>query len=391
MAGQSINKETNTNLILIFSITLMSVLGIASVNPVLPKISAALEVNPDKIGLITAVFALPGIVLTPVLGFLADRHGRKRVLVPALLLFGIAGTACVFARDFNLLLILRFFQGAGAASLGALNVTLIGDLFSKERQGAAMGYNNSILSLGTATFPILGGALAELDWYYTFLLPVMALPIAFIILFKLKNPEPDKSTGLGEYFRNLFYGIRQKRILVLFSLSLFTFVVLFGVFLTYFPFLLDSRFDVEPFVIGLLLSSMSLFQSLTAAQLGRLQKKFRKKILLSASFSLYSIALVLMLLMPEMWLLFIPTAVFGIAQGINVPNVQSYLAAWAPLGHRAAYMSINRMISQVGQALGPVLMGIVFALVALPGVFIAGAIIMLTMTLIIIFVFSSQK
>ena len=52
-------------------------------------------------GLLITVFTSPGIVMTPLLGVLSDRYGRKKILVPALLLFGIAGGAC--ARDFSLL------------------------------------------------------------------------------------------------------------------------------------------------------------------------------------------------------------------------------------------------------------------------------------------------
>lgn len=84
---------------------------------------------------------------------LADRYGRKKILVPSLMLFGIAGGACMFTRDYHILLICRFFQGTGAASLGALNVTVIGDLYSGKERTTAMGYNASVLSIGTATYP----------------------------------------------------------------------------------------------------------------------------------------------------------------------------------------------------------------------------------------------
>jgi MFS family permease len=88
--------------------------------------------------------------------------GRKKIIVPSLLLFGIAGTACAFARDFNLLLLLRLLQGIGAASLLSLSVTLIGDLYAGDRRANAMGYNASVTSIGTAIYPTVGGALATI-------------------------------------------------------------------------------------------------------------------------------------------------------------------------------------------------------------------------------------
>jgi MFS transporter, ACDE family, multidrug resistance protein len=89
--------------------------------------------------------------LTPIWGVLSDRFGRKRVLAPSPILFGLVGGACALARDFGLLLMLRLLQGIGAVALGAINVTIIGDLFSGRRRTAAIGYNSSVLSTATAS------------------------------------------------------------------------------------------------------------------------------------------------------------------------------------------------------------------------------------------------
>ncbi len=97
------------NLHVLWGVTLMAVLGVSSVTPAFPRIVQELGVSSGQLGLLITVFTLPGIVLTPVLGVLSDRYGRKKLLVPALLLFGVAGGACALARSFELLLALRFF------------------------------------------------------------------------------------------------------------------------------------------------------------------------------------------------------------------------------------------------------------------------------------------
>jgi len=229
------------NLQIIFGVALVSVLGVASLTPAFPKLAEALDVPPESIGLLVTVFTFPTMVLGPVLDVLVDRWGRKKILVPSLLLFGIAGTACAFARDFNLLLLLRFVQGIGAASLLSLSVTLIGDLYVGERRTAAMGYNVSVSSIGTATYPILGGALAVLGWNY-----------------------------------------------------------------------------------------------------------------------------------PYLWLLFIPTTIFGIGLGIGFPSIQTLLAELAPKEYLGAVMSVNSTFFGLGQTLGPVLMGSTFGLGGINAVFYAG-------------------
>ena len=150
----------DTNLYLIFLITLFAVMGVASIAPAFPQIIRYFHISEKQVGWLIAAFTLPGIFLTPVMGVLADRLGRKNILVPSLFLFALAGFTCMFIRDFEWLIAVRFLQGIGAASLGSLNITLIGDLYSGQQRVRAMGYNASVLSIGTASYPAIGGLLA---------------------------------------------------------------------------------------------------------------------------------------------------------------------------------------------------------------------------------------
>lgn len=363
----------DANLQIIFGVTLMAVLGVSSITPAFPKIVQELNISALAIGLLITVFTFPGVLLTPVLGVLADRSGRKRILVPSLMLFGIAGGACAFARNFNLLLIFRFFQGIGAASLGSLNVTIIGDLYSGNERTTAMGYNASILSAGTASYPAIGGALAMLGWYYPFILPFTAIPLGLLVLFSLKNPEPENDQIFKEYLSNAWQSIKNRQVVVLFIASVITFIILYGSYLTYFPILIGHSFSASPFIIGLIMSSMSLTTAFTSLQLGKLAKAYSKKTLLKAAFVLYALALVIIPFIPKLWLLLIPTVIFGIAHGMNIPSIQTLLAGLAPIEYRAAFMSINGMVLRFGQTLGPVFMGTIFAIWGIDGAFHAGA------------------
>lgn len=76
------------NLHVLFGVTLMAVLGVSRITPVLPEVRDAFGVTSGQVGFLISVFTLPGIALTPVLGVLSDRHGRRKILVQALLLFG---------------------------------------------------------------------------------------------------------------------------------------------------------------------------------------------------------------------------------------------------------------------------------------------------------------
>jgi MFS family permease len=372
------------NLQLIFGVTLSAVMGVSSITPVFPAMARELDIPVHSVGLLITVFTLPGIFLAPVLGVLADLWGRKRILVPALMLFGIAGGACGFVRDFNLLLVLRFLQGVGAASLASLNVTIIGDLYSGNELAAAMGYNATVLNIGTASYPAIGGILATLGWFYPFFLPFIAIPMGFFVLFALKNPEPKNRQGFKVYLGNAWKGIKSRQILILFLTSIVTFIILYGPYLTYLPILLGHSFHSSSFTIGIIMSIMSLTTAVSSSQLGRLSKRYSHKTLLLSAFIFYAVALVIIPFIHSLWLLPLPIIIFGMGHGMTYPNIQTLLAALAPSENRGAFMSINGMVLRLGQTLGPVLMGIVLLGWGIQGVFYAGAVCSMAMSMLLV-------
>jgi ACDE family multidrug resistance protein len=372
---KSIPVYRDKNLQIIFLITLMAVMGVASITPAFPGIASELGISKQSVGLLIIVFTLPAVVLTPVLGVMADRYGRKSILIPSLILFGIAGGLCTLARKFELLLVLRFFQGIGAASIGSINVTLIGDIFSEKRRTEAMGYNSSVLSVATASYPFLGGLLASAGWFYPFILPVFAVPAAMIVLFRLKNPEPPRKQNFRQYLSAAFRAIKTRQVLTYFLASFGTFIILYGSYLTYFPFLLETLHNASPLIIGAMMSSMSAVTAVTSSQLGKISRLFDIKNLLKISFILYSLSLLTIPLVSDIWMLFIPLFIFGLAHGMNIPCIQILLAGIAPIEYRAAFMSLNGMVLRLGQTLGPILMGAMFIMGGLSYPFYAGAIV----------------
>ena len=370
-ANNNQNKYQDRNLLIIFGVSLIAILGVASVTPAFPKLEEALNVAPQNIGLLVTVFTFPTVILGPIIGILADRLGRKKILVPSLILFGIAGAACGFARDFNLLLLLRFFQGIGAASLLSLSVTLIGDLYTGVRRTSAMGYNASVSSMGTATYPIIGGALATMGWNYPFLLPLVAIPIGLLVLFALKSPEPKGERNLKEYLRNAWIILKNRQLAGLFIASAANFILLYGAYVTYLPKLIAS-FGADAFTIGLFLSSISVAIAFTSSQLGRLARRFSEQTLVRASFIFYALALFIIPLITNLWLLLIPTTIFGIGLGIGFPSIQTILAQLAPKEYLATVISVNGTFFGLGQTLGPLLMGIAYGMGGIHSVFYAG-------------------
>jgi len=384
------NIYLDTNLQIMFGITLTYIMGVSSITPAFPKIVKELNISARDVGLLITVFSFPGILLTPFFGIVADRWGRKRIIIPFLMLFGIAGGLCFFVRDFKLLLILRLIQGIGAAPLGSLTVAIIGDLYSKKELVAAMGYNSSIRNIGSAGYPAIGGALAMMGWHYPFILPVIAIPVGFFILFNLKVPEPENDVHVREHLNIVWKKLRSRQVVGLLVISIIIFIMLFGSYMTFFPLLLGNSFGASSLIIGLIIASVSLIAAFISSQLSKIIRLFSKKTILKMSFILYALALLIIPLISQLRLFFIPVIIFGIAHGMSIPVIQALFAEAAPLKYRATFMSVSGMTFRVGQTLGPFLMGLVTGIWGIGGAFYAGAVLSVIM-LVIMFVLEIKK
>ena len=373
----------DTNLQIIFGITLTYIMGVSIITPAFPKIVKELNISAKDVGLLITAFSFPGILLTPFLGVVADRWGRKRIIIPFLMLFGIAGGLCFFIRDFKLLLILRLIQGIGAAPLGSLTVTIIGDLYSGKELVAAMGYNSSVRSIGSASYPAIGGALAMMGWHYPFILPVIAVPIGFLVLFTLKVPEPENELHIREHLNIVWKKLRNRQVVGLLVIGIIIFVMLFGSYMTCFPLLLGNSFAASTLIIGFIMASASLIAAFTSSQLGKIIKLFSRKAILKMSFFLYALALLIIPFISQLRLFFIPVIIFGIAHGMSIPVIQALFAEAAPLKYRATFMSVSGMTFRVGQTLGPFLIGLVIGVWGIGGAFYTGAGLSIVMLIIV--------
>lgn len=364
----------DVNLYIIFGITLTAVMGVSSIAPAFPSIADAMHVSAQQIGLLITFFTLPGIFITPVLGILADRFGRKIVLVPSLFLFGIAGTACAFATSFDQMLFFRALQGMGSASLGALNLTLIGDLYSGNQRATAMGYNGSVLSIGTAFYPAVGGALAVIGWHYPFFLSLLAIPVGLFVLTNLEKTGSNGGLNMSQIFSNVASSLVSKKVIPLFVGIFLTFIMLYGGYITFFTILLDEKFGQNSLWIGIILSGSSFMTAYASSQLGKLTERFSEVSLIRTAAVLYLSIFLMLPLVENIWWFTIPVIIFGAAQGINIPSILNLLTGYADKEYRAAFLSVNWVVMRMGQALGPYLLGLVYAGISLNATFYAAAI-----------------
>ncbi len=126
----------------------------------------SLEWTVNAYNLAFACFLLTGAAL-------GDRFGRRRLFTIGLSLFTFASAAAALSPSAAVLIGARAMQGAGAAIVFPLSLTLISEAFPAEKRGAAIGLWGGITGLGVAVGPVVGGAVVSgISWHWIFWLNV---------------------------------------------------------------------------------------------------------------------------------------------------------------------------------------------------------------------------
>lgn len=149
------------NLVILFLVLVVVMMGFGIVIPLLPFLVAALNGGGREVGLMMAIFGLAQLFFSPVWGGLSDRFGRKPVLMIGVL--GFALSQLLFGLSTELWMLYGSRALAGTLSSAAIPTTMayISDSTSEEDRGAGMGILGAAMGLGIVIGPGLGGILGR--------------------------------------------------------------------------------------------------------------------------------------------------------------------------------------------------------------------------------------
>ena len=188
------------------------------VTTALPSIRADLGASIEALEWTVNAYTLTFAVLLLTGAALGDRFGRRRVFLAGLGLFTLASAAAALAPSTGALIAARAVQGAGAAAVTPLTLTLLSEAFPTGRRGMALGIWSGVSGLGVALGPLVGGAVVDgISWNWIFWLNVPVglalLPLARGWLTESRGPNGALDLGglaLGSAgLLGLVYGVVQ--------------------------------------------------------------------------------------------------------------------------------------------------------------------------------------
>lgn len=359
---------------ILFTISVVGVTVITPVAPVIPDILRALDAPESQAGLILGSATLPGILLAPVIGVLADRWGRRRVLLPCLLLFALAGTASIFSPSVGVLAAIRFFQGIGAAGLINLVIVLIGDHWEGTERAKMLGRNSAALTAGIAALPTVGGALADwVGWQGPFYL----YPLVFLVVVAaarvLPADQPTAALGVGAQLRASAEVLKTPVVAGLFGLQIVVMIAIFGLILTVLPFHLEEAYGLSAGPRGIFLGVPSLVSFWISLNIARVTGRFGRYRAITAGLVAFAVSFVVLASPVPLLVLGLGALLWGLAEGLTFPALLDRVTEAAGDESRGTVIAVGAGAVRLGQTAGPLLGGVALVEVGAPPAFLAGA------------------
>ena len=333
---------------------------ISLVVPFMPIFVEQLGVEPSQVtfysGLAISVSAISAACVSPLWGILADRYGRKPMMIRAGLAMTITMGGLAFVPNVYWLLALRLLNGVFTGFVP--NATaLIASQVPKDKSGYALGTLSSGVVAGTLTGPFVGGMIAEVFGIRNVFLMVggFLFLAAILTIFFIKEdfqPVPqEKALPTKELFTSVKYPY------LLFNLFATSFVIQVaaqsvGPILALYIRDLGQKENLF-FVSGLIVSSMGLSSMMSSGVLGRLGDKVGNHRLLIVA-QAYSALIYLLCANASTPLeLGIYRFLFGLGTGALVPGINALLSRMTPKAGISRVFAFNQVFFYLGGVIGP--------------------------------------
>ena len=171
---------------------LLQVLDTTIANVALPHMQASLSATQESINWVLTSYIVASAIALPISGWLADRVGRKRLLLISIVGFTVASTLCASAVSLTEMVVFRAFQGVSGAFIVPIAQATLFDINPREKHGQAMALFGGGVMIGPILGPVLGGWLTDnYNWRWVFL---VNLPVGAICAFLMMRFMPKTET-----------------------------------------------------------------------------------------------------------------------------------------------------------------------------------------------------
>jgi len=341
--------------VLIFS----SALSVRTIDPVVPKIAADMGVTPNTAALLAAGFAAYGFV-QPVLGPIADRFGKVRVMIACLLLLTVSSFLSAITTNFWVLFVLRVLAGAACGGSFPVGMALISDFIPLAQRQVMIGRLLSATISGNLLGAAISGVVADvIHWRGMFVgLGIISLGAMILGYYGLRGlpegpPQPiDLRSVLARNRAILSIPAARVCYLTVALEALF----LFGIF-PYVAVLLLAGGEPRASIAGVVVSAFAVGGMIYSLSVRHLLMLLGQKKIMMAGGLFAAIGLVVVSGGPAWPVQAAAFALMGLGFYMLHASIQVYVTEFAPAA-RSSAVAFHTFSFFIGGGLSPVLYGI---------------------------------
>lgn len=335
----------------------------------------------EALGVSAMMYALASTVAAPFMGALADRFGRRPVVLVSLAAYVIAFCGYLFASSTLAFILLRGLAGAFTAGLMPAVTGMVADLSPTEHRAQWIGIVNGGASVGWIVGPLLGGLLYD-RWGYEVPFAasvIMALAIFILALGAVPETRPGPMPS-GRDFRlnNERFSLRTIRLSLPHPLSTFvgllsiTFAVLFAwAFIEpRFMFYAYDTLGWNSSMLGWVMSTFGMAMALGEFSLSRLSDRLGRKPVIVLGLVLFAAQFIGLALFQNYVLIAVAFVIAGLGNALIDPALSASILDIAPPEHRARSLGIKGTVGSLGNILGPALVVVIAPVVQAQGIFL---------------------
>ena len=334
--------------------------SISLVVPFMPIFVEQLGIEGDQVafyaGLAISVSAVSAALVSPIWGILADKYGRKPMMIRAGLAMTITMGGLAFVPNIYWLIFLRLLNGVFTGFVP--NATaLIASQVPKDKSGYALGTLSTGVVAGTLTGPFVGGLVAEIFGIRNVFLLIggFLFLAALLTIFFIKEDFQPIAKEKAIPTKELLGSIKHSHLLI--SLFLTTFVIQFsaqsiGPILALYVRDLGQNENLL-FVSGLIVSSMGFSSMMSAGVMGKLGDKLGNHRLLILA-QMYSVIIYILCASATSPLeLGLYRFIFGLGTGALIPGINALLSKMTPKAGISRIFAFNQVFFYLGGVVGP--------------------------------------
>ncbi len=325
------------------------------------------------VGYTFAAFILPSILSQSIGGHLADKFGRKIIMLVSLLLSSLFLLGYGFVETITLWIFLTILDGLFGPMYNPASSAMIADIVDSSKRLQAYGLLRIIHNLGIVIGPVIGGLLiAKISYLILFIIAAITSFIYFfVILFFIKETKPEKQEVYKERLATLsnkegnsnllsegYKKILNDRIFVYFCLVTILVSVVYSQMTTTFPVYMNENFGILEDKYGLIMALNASMVVLLQYPITRIISKYKKTVIMALGAFFYAIGFGSIGLSNSLLLFAISMAILTIGEMIIIPVNTSFVADISPEDMRGRYMGVLGIANMLGWGIGPIIGGL---------------------------------